>query len=102
MALGLALRGEYVDDEDSFFSGLGLNNFAVPGDSTELWSVTGTADYALTEQLMVRAEVRWDTADLDNASDEVFFDRGAQPPGRPSARYERDQIVAGVEVLYNF
>lgn len=108
--LGIALRGEYVDDSDSFFSGLAFNAScvpnasnggtglcALPGRSTELYSATATVDYSLTDQLMVRGEVRYDEADVNRTSDKVFF---GDKTG--NNQYQNDQVTAGVEVIYNF
>jgi hypothetical protein len=95
--LGLALRGEYLQDEDSFFTGLATGSFLPPGNETDLWSLTGTVDFALTEQLKLRGEVRYDTAELDGGfdDDEVFV-------GDDGDFDEDDQITAGVEVVYTF
>jgi hypothetical protein len=60
-------------------------------------SLTGTMDYSLTEQLMVRGEVRYDQADVNRASDKIFF-----ADGNETRDFENDQITAGVEVIYNF
>jgi hypothetical protein len=104
--LGLALRAEYLNDQDGFFTGLAFLGAAtcsggvpcgVPNKQVELYSLTGTADYSLTEQLMLRGEVRYDTANVDRGSDKIFNgDSGA------TRDFEDDQITAGVEVIYNF
>jgi hypothetical protein len=104
--LGLALRAEYLDDEDGFFTGLAFLGPAacsggvacgVSGKSVELISLTGTVDYSLTEQLMVRGEVRYDEADVQRGSDKIFFAEGNE-----TRDFDNDQITAGVEVIYNF
>jgi hypothetical protein len=104
--LGMALRAEYLSDEDGFFTGLAFLGAAtcsggvpcgVPGRQVELMSLTGTMDYSLTEQLMVRGEVRYDQADVNRASDKIFF-----ADGNETRDFENDQITAGVEVIYNF
>jgi hypothetical protein len=77
---GGALRLEYVDlDFDQ-------------GGDFEVWGITTTVDHALTEQLMLRGEVRY-----DNVADggDPFVDED-MPFG------EDDQITAGVEVIYSF
>jgi hypothetical protein len=56
-------------------------------------------DYALTEQLKVRGEVRYDNL---SESDDVlpgYFEDGFFDDGVAS---EDDQVTAGVEVLYTF
>jgi hypothetical protein len=111
--LGFAMRAEYLDDEDGFFTGLAFSGAGgcesvpsdgnasgfcgVAGKNVQLISLTGTMDYSLTEQLMVRGEVRYDQADLDRVSDRVFFGDGNR-----AEDFENDQITAGVEVIYNF
>lgn len=101
--LGFALRGEYLKDADSFFTALGLagatgdfGGIAV-GDETEIWSLTGTLDYALTDQLKVRTELRYDLADAEDGDSDVFF--GQHPE---DGEFQDDQLVAGVEVIYSF
>ncbi|MEN8184945.1 MAG: outer membrane beta-barrel protein [Myxococcota bacterium] len=109
--MGVAVRAEYLDDQDSFFTGLAVpgafttaGSLAPAGDSTKLYSLTGTVDYSLTEQLVVRGEVRYDLADIDTGNsglpagysrDEVFI-------GSKAGKLEDDQLTAGVEVIYNF
>ncbi len=100
--MGLALRGEYLEDQDSFFTKLAYADligfvapFAVPGDETNLFSITGTLDYSLTETLMLRGELRYDAADVQGSSDDVFVDDEV-------GEFEDDQLTAGVEVLYKF
>ncbi len=94
---GLSLRLEYIEDSDSFYSGTATST---AGEETELFSVTGTVDYALTEQLMLRGEVRYDTADVDTAptgappnSDDIFFADGTN---------QDDQFVGALELIYSF
>lgn len=111
---GFALRGEFVKDEDGFvlFNGRsgGLQNGPAnpslnPSGRTELnnvWSLTGTLDHLLTDQLMVRAEARYDKVDLDNADNEVFFENGRKFDNGDSLFQESDQITLFLEVVYNF
>jgi hypothetical protein len=94
--LGLALRGEYVYDRDGLFLTGGV---APPlgADESEIWSLTGTLDFALTDHMTVRAEVRYDRADIDGFSD-MEFTNGSNP----QAFTKKDQTMAGVEVIYGF
>jgi hypothetical protein len=97
---GFALRGEYVRDDDGFFSGLAAGGFAtsgVPpkGQEVELYSVTGTFDYDLTEALKVRLEGRYDTANVHKSADRAFNQDKAD-------KYTDDQVVSTVEVIYQF
>jgi hypothetical protein len=98
--LGFALRGEYTKDADSFYS---LLAFTGPsrdfsgvslGDETEIWGLTGTLDYALTDQLKVRTELRYDLADVEDGDSDIFIE--------DSDESKDDQLVAGVEVIYSF
>ena len=97
---GFSLRGDFVRDEDGFvlFNGRfgGLRN--APSNVPELdsvWSVTGTLDHLLTDQLMIRAEARWDLVNIDGASDDVFAEDNDYYD-------EDDQITLFLEVVYNF
>jgi hypothetical protein len=96
--LGFALRGEVLIDKDSFFTGLGFPGAVTPAgylSETQLWSLTGTVDYALTDQLKVRTELRYDLARSDDGEEDVFIGDDAEDP-------QDDQLVAGVEVIYSF
>jgi hypothetical protein len=84
-ATGFALRGEYVDLDEFFGDGTDLS----------LWTLTGTLDHKLTDQLTVRVEARMDKAVSSSPTDEIFNDSSANLT-------EDDQVLAGVEVLYNF
>jgi len=86
-ATGFALRGEWVDLDDFF------------GEDTELqmWTLTGTLDHKLTDQLTLRGELRYDAiADAESdTGDDLFFDSDGELG-------EDDELVAGVEVIYSF
>jgi DUF4097 and DUF4098 domain-containing protein YvlB len=60
----------------------------------DIYSVTGTVDYAITNNLMVRGEVRFDTISKDGNDDE-FFDKHGN-------NLTDTQTSAGVEVVYEF
>jgi len=96
---GIALRGEFVRDEDGFvlYSGKfgGLQGASSVDDLDQLWSVTGTLDHLLTDQLMIRGEARWDRADIDDGPSDVFY---KDNNGLDSS----DQITLFFEVVYNF
>jgi hypothetical protein len=84
-ATGFALRGEWVD-LDEFF-----------GEDTELktWTLTGTVDHKLTDQLTLRGEVRYDAIQDADPDDDQFFDSDG-------TLGEDSELVAGVEVIYSF
>jgi hypothetical protein len=115
---GVSLRGEYVADNDNFLGFCGFTNNGILSPSSpcaggapsnfvpsdvEIWGVTGTVDHLLTDQLMVRAEVRWDTVNktAGNVNDGDFFHGSINNNGN-SEGLDKDQIVLGAEVIYNF
>ena len=59
-----------------------------------IFSLTGTVDYALTSNLMLRAEVRYDDISKDNGSDDEFWDSADD--------WKPEQVTAGVEIVYEF
>jgi hypothetical protein len=109
---GFSTRIEYVRQTPSYNT-VGPNQaaFDATGTSTgvltEIMSLTGTIDHALTEDLKVRFEARWDRA-LDNAS--IVFVNGnngpandLQPAGSASTFSSRNNQVVGLaEIYYEF
>ena len=86
--MGVALRTEYVD----------LDNFFGRGSDLEIWGITTTVDYKLTESLTVRGEIRYD--DINDGGD-LFVDDHRFGAGL--AEFDNDsQLTAGVEVIYTF
>ncbi len=99
--LGLSLRSEYAQDNDGFFcSQTGFfcsTSTNVP--SANVFSLTGTLDYALTQQLTVKTEVRWDKVFDHND----FGGTGSYITNNGSGSFGRsDQILGGVEMTYKF
>ncbi len=92
-ATGVSLRGEYQwwDSSGDFGSG---------GRSPELefWALTGTVDHKLTENLTVKAEVRYDVGKLRNGDDLFFLDGG----DGPTAWDDNDQVLGLVQMRYDF
>lgn len=72
---GLALRGEYFDDQDAARIGVA---------ALHLWEVTLTANFKIRENLLVRPEVRY-----DEASQDIFNDRN-------------DELTTAIDVAYLF
>ena len=109
-ATGISVRGEYVADVDQALAFCGLANgssrdmcansslYGTAATGVSLWGLTATLDHLLTDHLMVRGEVRYDTITKDNASDREFFNNSSNDG--PSLN--SDQIVVGVEAIYNF
>jgi len=93
---GIALRGEYLADVDTGFAQTGSRVFF--GSGSEMWGVTGTIDHLLTDNLMVRGEVRYDSINKNNISNDEFWKDSSN--NGPSL--DDDQLVVGVEAVYNF
>ncbi|NNL86510.1 MAG: outer membrane beta-barrel protein [Myxococcales bacterium] len=89
--LGLALRGEYATLESD-----APQSLLVSSEELTLYGITGTVDYALTEDLLVRAELRYDSSD---SSDTLFEDAFTNEEG---LFREDDQFIGAVEVIYTF
>jgi hypothetical protein len=99
-ALGFALRAEWAKDNNDWF---GIAGGFDPGIS-EIWTLTGTFDYTLTDNLMLRAEVRWDTVDVDqdgNDGNNVFVKKNFDPDD-DDLYTNGDQVVTGLELVYQF
>ncbi len=69
----LAVRGEVFRDSD------GYRMF--PGQDTMAYSLTGTLGYKLTPNLLTRFEVRYDTYNTDDWTDDVFPQGGGSADG---------------------
>ncbi len=93
---GFSVRGEYLQDDGALITGI-----VGPGNAVQdvtLWSVTGTVDHKLTDNLIVRGEVRWDKGRIDEAEDNFFVDDSG-----PSLNFDDDdQILVGVDITYLF
>ena len=85
--MGAALRVEYLTARDGFL---------LP-ENVQMWGLTGTIDYALTEQLTVKGELRWDQGTIDQLSDDLYLENHSGV-----SFTEDDQVVIGVEAIYRF
>jgi hypothetical protein len=99
---GIAVAGRYAFTERMGFATrvewVSLDDFFGSGSDLEVWGVTGTLDYKLTDHLMVRGEVRYDR--ISDGGDLFVTDNSF---GVGVAEFdEDDQITAGVEVVYSF
>jgi hypothetical protein len=121
---GVSLRGEYVADNDNYLGFCAFENSsgsmsgstceyyyndfdedysqrAVPTD-VKIFGVTATVDHLLTDQLMIRGEVRWDNVrHSGNTSNGEFFD-GSVDYGESDFGLKSNQVTLGAEVVYNF
>jgi len=111
--LGTAIRWEFVDDDGREFTGhsgsgcSGLDTLGVTNMETEcqIYSVTGTVDFAVTEALTLKGEIRYDNADLKGISSETVFNDSDSPAGPgpgPGGGGGDDQLLVGFEALYEF
>ena len=89
--LGIAMRGEYATLESDDPQIVGVSS-----EELTLYGITGTVDYALTSDLLVKAELRYDSS---SSSDTFFEDVFIGDDGLFS---EDDQFIGAVEVLYTF
>ncbi len=84
---GVALRGEYLD-LDGFFGD--ANDTAL-----EMFTLTGTVDHLLAENLLLRGELRFDSIEEAHPNERRFRnDRGEAT--------EDDQLLGGIELIYSF
>jgi hypothetical protein len=88
--IGTALRLEYVADDRAAFG--------FP-DEADLWSITATVDYSLTEHLILKGEIRHDQGQIDKSPDHLFIEDGDRAP---DSYTDQDQTTIGAQVIYVF
>ncbi len=89
--IGFAVRGEFLMDSNAVIG------FA-EGDS-EVSGITGTLDWTITDGLVAKAEIRWDSVTISDGRDESVFINN----NKGATRFTRsDQLVGGVELTYQF
>jgi hypothetical protein len=107
---GFATRVEYVRTTASFNSGntgppgIGGGD-SIPGSIGEVLSLTGTIDHALTDDLKLRLEARWDRQLDDNGGSFVNGNNGlanGSPPISTVNPNRDDQVVGLAEIYYEF
>ncbi len=118
---GISLRGEYVADNGNYlgFCSLPNSDFVYHGESScstsyygyyedaiqtdvKIFGVTATVDHLLTDQLMIRGEVRWDNIrHSDNTGNGEFFHAGIDT-SESDLGLASNQVTLGAEVVYNF
>jgi len=120
--LGFSVRGEYVQDHSSFFCvqdgffctvvptapGVFTQVSAAaplgfPNDNAKVYEFTGTFDYAITDHLTSKVELRWDAlSNIDGVSTHGSFPVG-YINNKPNGLFNYNhQLVAGAEILYKF
>jgi hypothetical protein len=117
---GIALRAEYATDNqnafgtfspvnsftsckqatDSFGVPIQADNCGIPT-NIETYGITATLDHLLTDQLMVRAEGRYDWIHKGTGKDDEFFKNGRYF-NQYGKSMPNDQLTFGVELVYNF
>lgn len=136
--LGFTLRTEFLQWEDPDGTLLGFTNVRLPygssgfyatggcedvgqgncrfGTDSDVFSITATAGYQLTDQIKVRGEIRYDNFELFGrngnsgllASDSIFNEGTGHNPddddgeGCHVCGGDNDQFIAGVDVIYEF
>ena len=105
---GVSLRGEYVADNNGYLGFGAFENGTLPGFQTfvptdvKIFGITATVDHLLTDQLMVRGEVRWDNnRNSGNTSNGQFFN-GSLDNSESDLGLKSNQVTLGAEVVYNF
>jgi hypothetical protein len=90
---GIATRFEYVKFAEVCRSG--ACPFEDATDSIDLFSLTGTVDHALTDNMTIRAEIRWDLGDAENSGDNFF--------NHDTSAFTRDnRVLALAQMYYRF
>jgi hypothetical protein len=102
--LGFALRGEFVQDNRNYLR-WASSTVGLPVD-VDIWGFTGTFDYTITDNLVVKAEFRYDNADFvpEGSFGDNNFINGKDCGGAfDSDCYTNDdQWLTGLEVTYRF
>jgi hypothetical protein len=91
--VGFAVRGEVLHDDDQLF---GISDAGGAGTETDIWGVTGTLDWTVYENLVAKAEVRYDSVSIRDGDDHSVF---INSNGGFS---KSDQVVGGLELSYMF
>jgi hypothetical protein len=95
---GVSVRGEYVQEKPSPGHGtLLIGQTTGEARVSDIWSVTGTVDYALTDHLTVKSELRWDFLKNGGGSDEF-----AEKDGGDVTFSSKDQLVWLLAAQYVF
>lgn len=91
--LGFAVRGEVLHDDDQLF---GISDGSGAGTETDIWGITGTFDWTVYENLVAKAEIRYDAVSIRDGDDHSVF---INSNGGFS---KSDQVVGGLELSYMF
>jgi opacity protein-like surface antigen len=67
-----------------------------------MWALTGTVDYALTENMIVKVEGRYDIGTINNSPDDFFMGGTGSFSDSDDALTQNDQFLALVQMMYKF
>jgi len=103
--LGFSIRGEMLQSSDGMlgftdgFAFVDDDLTAVPVSGVDIWGITGTIDWTITEGLVAKAEIRYDSLTCKGCDDQsVFINNNTDDD-----RFTRsDQLVGGFELVYSF
>lgn len=90
--IGASLRGEYLRERGSD-DAINLTGVGGQDENREIYSLTGTGDYTLTDNLMMRGEIRFDWIDEGGVGGQGFFKNNNEGD---------NQTVGLLEVVYSF
>ena len=101
---GISLRGEYLIGNDAGveFSPFGLDDGVGSSSDFDLWSITGTLDHALTDNLTLRVENRVDWGTAQGAKDRFFVKSSTSSSGNDRIWSQSTQVLNVVQLLYRF
>ena len=101
--LGLALRGEFIQDNRNLFGATDRMEFPTDLDA---WGFTLTADYAITDNLTLKAEGRFDRFDFirpdDPSTDTAVSADGSDGIANRDNFRNRNNWLTGAELVYQF
>lgn len=91
--LGLGGRFEYghSSDDDNVMQG----DFLTGGPKSDAYAVTGVSDFALTENLTLKGEVKWEKVSIAGGSNDIFA-------GDEGATDHQSQVLLGAQMYYVF